>query len=107
MLRGRKIAIVGGGPGSEREISLASARSVREALEPSGATLCDIDVRGEDFESPEGTELVFNLIHGTFGEDGVNAQIGAIRWRSAGGPNCRILCLGFAFENFEIIEPRE
>ena len=70
MLKGRKIAIAGGGPGSEREISLASARSVREVLEPSGAIFSDLDVHGDDFEVPEGTELVFNLIHGTFGEDG-------------------------------------
>ena len=30
-----------------------------------------VDVYGIDFELPEGTDLGFNVIHGTFGEDGV------------------------------------
>ncbi len=29
-----------------------------------------MDVHGPDFRLPEGTELAYNIIHGTFGEDG-------------------------------------
>jgi D-alanine-D-alanine ligase len=30
----------------------------------------EVDVKGPDFSLPEGTDLAFNVIHGTFGEDG-------------------------------------
>lgn len=69
-LSGRHVALLQGGPGSEREVSLVSARSVRRALEALGATVVDVDVRGPDFELPDPCDLAFNVIHGTFGEDG-------------------------------------
>jgi D-alanine-D-alanine ligase len=74
-LSGKTIAIAMGGPGSERDISLASAKSVRAALAKHDLNLVDLDVRGADFEVPEGTDLVFNVIHGTFGEDGQLQEI--------------------------------
>jgi D-alanine-D-alanine ligase len=69
-IEGKKIAVLKGGPGSEREVSLESAKSVSVALAARGATVTDVDVHGEDFEVPEGTDLAFNVIHGTLGEDG-------------------------------------
>ena len=69
-IAGKKIAVLKGGPGSEREISMASAKSVTEALIACGAEVTEIDVSGPDFEVPEGTDLAFITIHGTFGEDG-------------------------------------
>ena len=65
------IAVLAGGPGSEREVSLASARGVVKALEGKVGRVSFVDVYGIDFELPEGTDLGFNVIHGTFGEDGV------------------------------------
>lgn len=65
------IAVLAGGPGSEREVSLASARGVVKALEGKVGKVSFVDVHGIDFELPEGTDLGFNVIHGTFGEDGV------------------------------------
>ena len=59
-----------GGPGSEREVSLASGKGVHDALLAVGAEVVDVDVTGEDFEVPEGVDLCFNVVHGTFGEDG-------------------------------------
>jgi D-alanine-D-alanine ligase len=70
MVKGMTITILAGGPGSEREVSLNSARSVAEALRTSGAEVAVLDVVGPDFELPPGTNLAYNLIHGTFGEDG-------------------------------------
>jgi len=70
MLKSKKITLVKGGPGSEREVSLASAKSVAEALREAGAEVTELDVKGAGFELPAGTEVVFNVIHGTFGEDG-------------------------------------
>jgi D-alanine-D-alanine ligase len=65
-----KIAVLMGGPGSEREVSLASGRAVAAALEGAGMKAVAVDVRGPDFELPAATGLAFNVIHGTFGEDG-------------------------------------
>jgi D-alanine-D-alanine ligase len=65
-----KIAVLMGGPGSEREVSLATGRGVSKALRSLGADVVEIDVRNEHFQLPDDTELAFNTIHGTFGEDG-------------------------------------
>ncbi len=59
-----------GGPGSERNVSLATGRGVLKALQSLGTDVVDVDVRDENFELPEGVDLAFNCIHGTFGEDG-------------------------------------
>ena len=67
---GRRLAVLKGGPGSERDVSLRSGASVATALRSAGALVDEIEVTGTAVEIPEGTELVFNLIHGTFGEDG-------------------------------------
>ena len=66
----KKIAVLMGGPGSERDVSLATGKGVSKALRSLGAEVTDIDVRDGNFELPEGTELAFITIHGTFGEDG-------------------------------------
>ena len=65
-----KIAVLMGGPGSEREVSLATGRGVSNALRSLGADVVEIDVRSEQFQLPDDIELAFNTIHGTFGEDG-------------------------------------
>lgn len=59
-----------GGPGSERPISLASGKSVAQALREKGYNVTEVDVTGHQITLPEGTELAYNLIHGTYGEDG-------------------------------------
>ena len=66
----QKIAVLMGGPGSEREVSLATARGVSKALRSLGAEVLDVDVRGESFHLPDDVDLAFLTIHGTFGEDG-------------------------------------
>lgn len=69
-LANKHIAVLMGGPGSEREVSLKSGEGVVEALRSLGAKVTPVDVRGPDFELPPETEIAFNVIHGTFGEDG-------------------------------------
>jgi D-alanine-D-alanine ligase len=66
----KKIAVLMGGPGSEREVSLATGRGVSRALRSLGVEVVDIDVRDKDFELPSDVDLAFLTIHGTFGEDG-------------------------------------
>ncbi|MCB1234597.1 MAG: D-alanine--D-alanine ligase [Verrucomicrobiae bacterium] len=65
-----KVAVLAGGPGSERAVSEASAKGVVSALEGRVGSVTLVDVRGADFDLPAGTDLAFNVIHGTFGEDG-------------------------------------
>lgn len=65
------IALLMGGPGSEREVSLVSGRAVLDALRGEGFTqVTPVVVDDERPEIPEGTELCYNIIHGTYGEDG-------------------------------------
>src|SRR5580765_3550333 len=71
----KKIAVLMGGPGSERDVSLATARGVAKALRSRGAEVFEIDVRDENFELPRDIDLAFLAIHGTFGEDGQLQQI--------------------------------
>ena len=66
----KKIAVLMGGPGSERPVSLKSGEGVVEALRSLDAEVTAVDVGGADFVLPLGTEIAFNVIHGTFGEDG-------------------------------------
>ena len=70
-LKGRRIALLKGGPGSERRVSLETAKGVVHALGSWGAVVSEVDVAGTDCEVPAGVEVCFNVIHGTFGEDGV------------------------------------
>ncbi|MGA3169931.1 MAG: D-alanine--D-alanine ligase [Chthoniobacteraceae bacterium] len=69
-LEGKTIAVLMGGPGAEREVSLASGRGVGKALAERGARVVPVDVTSPDFVIPEPVDIAFNIIHGTFGEDG-------------------------------------
>jgi D-alanine-D-alanine ligase len=66
----KKIAVLMGGPGSERDVSLATGRGVSKALRSLGAEVVEVDVRDQRFTLPKDVDLAFNTIHGTFGEDG-------------------------------------
>ncbi len=66
----KTIAVMMGGPGNEREVSLASGKSVSQSLSDKGATVIELCIEDQNFEVNDEVDLVFNLIHGTFGEDG-------------------------------------
>jgi D-alanine-D-alanine ligase len=69
-LSNQRIAVLMGGPGSEREVSLASAAGVAKALRSLGAEVFEVDVRDGNFNLPDAITIAFNVVHGTFGEDG-------------------------------------
>ncbi len=69
-LAGKRIALLTGGPGSEREVSLRSGANVANGLRAAGAVVTVVDVQSPAFELPAGTELAFLMIHGSYGEDG-------------------------------------
>ena len=75
LLDSKQIAVLMGGPGSERLVSLASGQAVLKALLSLGLKARAVDVTGTAIELPSGTDLAFNVIHGTFGEDGQLQEI--------------------------------
>lgn len=90
---GQKIAVLKGGPGSERRVSLKTAEGVAEALRSLGAEVVEVDVLGPDFHLPEGVAVAMNMIHGTFGEDGqIQALLEArgVRYTGEGVETSRI-----------------
>lgn len=73
-LREKKIAVLMGGISSEREVSLKTGAGVVAALRERGWNVVAIDWKaGDDVAAllvDNGTEVVWNALHGTFGEDG-------------------------------------
>ena len=69
-LANQKIAVLMGGPGSERDVSFATGQGVAKALRSLGAEVTEVDVKGPEFELPPVINLAFIALHGTFGEDG-------------------------------------
>jgi D-alanine-D-alanine ligase len=75
-----KIAVVMGGPSSEREVSIVSGKGVLHALALLGhdGQSLDFDHRFVDAVREIAPDLVFNALHGSAGEDG---QIqGILEW---------------------------
>ena len=70
LVAGKKVAVLMGGPGSERKISEKTAEGVADALRSLDAEVVLVDVKGPDFELPGDLYIAVNMIHGTFGEDG-------------------------------------
>lgn len=66
-----RVAVLKGGPGAEREVSLKSGAAVAEALRMAGLEVVEVDVQGLTFDVPKGVEAVFPVLHGAFGEDGM------------------------------------
>jgi len=69
-LQGKKIAVLKGGPGSERAVSFATGAGVAKALRSLGAIVAEVDVENTDIVLPDDIDVAFIAIHGTFGEDG-------------------------------------
>jgi D-alanine-D-alanine ligase len=69
--RFQSVAVLKGGPGAEREVSLRSGAAVAAALRASGYAVHEADVRSLAFTLPGGIEAVFPVLHGEFGEDGM------------------------------------
>jgi D-alanine-D-alanine ligase len=71
----KRIAVLKGGPSSERAVSLATGAGIAKALRSLGADVSEVDVAEANFVLPNDTELAFIALHGTFGEDGQVQQI--------------------------------
>ncbi|MDO5651747.1 MAG: D-alanine--D-alanine ligase [Moraxella sp.] len=65
-----KVAVVCGGFSSEREVSLDSGKAVLNALLAKGVDAHHFDPAERDISLLRDFDRVFNVLHGTFGEDG-------------------------------------
>ena len=65
-----KVAVVCGGWSTEREVSLTSGGAVLEALLSKGVDAHHFDPKQTDISKLREYDRVFNVLHGTFGEDG-------------------------------------
>ena len=67
-----KVAVLMGGFSSEREVSLDSGRTVLAALQSKGINAHPFDPAETELAelSKQGFQAAFNLLHGTYGEDG-------------------------------------
>lgn len=70
ILKDKLVTLLMGGPGKERDVSLRSGAAVAKALRAAGARVEEIDVTTPEITLPASVDLAFNIIHGTFGEDG-------------------------------------
>ena len=66
------VAVLMGGWSAEREVSLNSGAACAKALRELGFKVTEIDVKPDVAEvlAQLKPEVVFNALHGTFGEDG-------------------------------------
>ncbi|MEZ0265414.1 MAG: D-alanine--D-alanine ligase [Phycisphaerae bacterium] len=66
------VTVLYGGPSAEREVSLVSGRAVAQGLRDAGHTVNEIDVRPETIADAlaNPADVVFPVLHGTWGEDG-------------------------------------
>jgi D-alanine-D-alanine ligase len=72
-----KVAVLAGGIGAERDISIQSGSSVAEALRQAGYEVVTSDIRPDYLEilDDDSIDVFFPALHGEFGEDGRLQQI--------------------------------
>src|SRR5512146_1671744 len=72
-----KVAVLRGGVGRERQVSLESGRCVAEALVEGGLDVVASDIRPDDMSVLDRSDIdvFFIALHGEFGEDGGLQQV--------------------------------
>jgi D-alanine-D-alanine ligase len=72
-----KVAVLMGGIGEERDISIQSGTCVTEALKQAGCNVVAVDIRPDslDILDDRSIDVFFIALHGKFGEDGQLQQI--------------------------------
>lgn len=74
------VLVLRGGPSRERQVSLAGGAAVAAALRKAGYQVLEADILPDDLSAlEEQFDVVFPVLHGTFGEDGQLQEILAAR----------------------------
>ncbi|UOP05479.1 D-alanine--D-alanine ligase [Conchiformibius kuhniae] len=95
-----KVAVLAGGFSAEREVSLASGAAVLDALKSKGidARLFDPAERDLGELKTQGFDIAFNILHGTYGEDGtVQGALDALGVRYTG---CGVLASALGMDKY-------
>ena len=90
-----RIVVLKGGPSAERDVSLRSGTAAAEALREAGYDVGEVTVEDANFVVPDGTDLVFLALHGTFGEDGQVQDILAARGIPYTGASAEVSRIAF------------
>lgn len=93
--RPHRLAVLKGGPSAERDVSLRSGAAAAEALREAGYEVAEVTVDDAGFVVPEGTDLAFLALHGTFGEDGQVQEILAARGIPHTGASAKVSRIAF------------
>jgi len=72
-----RVAVLRGGVGRERQVSLESGRCVAEAMQQAGLDVVASDIRPDDMQvlDRKDIDVFFLALHGEFGEDGQLQQV--------------------------------
>ncbi len=72
-----KIAVLAGGVGAERQVSIESGKCVTSALKNAGLNVVSSDIRPDNMDilGDDSIDVFFLALHGQFGEDGQLQQI--------------------------------
>jgi len=89
------VAVLAGGIGAEREVSIESGRCVAEALKEAGLNVVTADITPDntDILKDADIDVFFPALHGRFGEDGRLQQIledRTLLYTTSGPPACRL-----------------
>ena len=93
-----KVAVVCGGWSTEREVSLTSGGAVLEALLSKGVDAHHFDPKQTDISKLREYDRVFNVLHGTFGEDG--SLQGVLDGFNIPYTGCGVLASAIAMDKF-------
>ena len=93
-----KVAVVCGGFSAEREVSLNSGKAVLDALLSKGIDAHHFDPKERDIGELKGFDRVFNVLHGTFGEDG--SLQGVLDGLGVPYTGCGVLASAIAMDKF-------
>lgn len=93
-----RVAVVCGGISSEREVSLNSGKAVLQALVSQGIDAHHFDPKETDISHLREFDRVFNVLHGTFGEDG--SLQGVLDGLNIPYTGCGVLASAIAMDKF-------
>ena len=90
-----KVAVLAGGIGTERDISIQSGQCVAQALKDAGFDVITADIRPDNIDILEeaSIDVFFPALHGKFGEDGQLQQIledKSLLYTGSGPTACRL-----------------
>lgn len=93
-----KVAVVCGGWSAERAVSLNSGKAVLNALLSKGVDVHHFDPADTDISNLRDYDRVFNVLHGTFGEDG--SLQGVLDGFNIPYTGCGVLASAIAMDKF-------